>query len=277
MSGLKSYLEDFKFLTNEKSLREAAMPSLSLQHKNKVRVGLPVLLNKNKMPVKVKPVVATTPSKPKAFEDFEFLVTGSHVKPLAEAGEKYGPGQTIGDRKTIRANAFKKREVVRQQAAQKITQKYGPQKSAKFAVKESQEAQLVADIKAFQNGSFVEGLLRSSRERDLSEGAPYIGGAGIDSLGLNQPGLNAQPKSSGDRPISTIAREIFQDWKKVNYAAKPYLDAMLDLNKITDNYMQDSGASVVAYFLSNASSWKGEVAKRVKKELNAMLKKAYGH
>ena len=35
---------------------------------------------------------------------------------------------------------------------------------------------------------------------------------------------------------------------------------------------QDSGRSVVAYFLANAGTWRGEVARRVKKELNAMIK-----
>jgi len=34
----------------------------------------------------------------------------------------------------------------------------------------------------------------------------------------------------------------------------------------------DSGDSIVRYFLSNASTWRGETARRVKKELNAMLK-----
>jgi len=74
------------------------------------------------------------------------------------------------------------------------------------------------------------------------------------------------------RSLSAIAAEIRQDWKKVNYAAKPYLDAMGSLNSINDNYFMDSGKSIVLYFLSNASSWRGEVAKRVKAELKAMCK-----
>ena len=75
------------------------------------------------------------------------------------------------------------------------------------------------------------------------------------------------------RSLSAIASEIRKDWKPVNFGALPYLNAMSSLNKITDSYGMDSGKSIVAYFLSNASSWRGEVAKRVKKELNAMLKK----
>ena len=75
------------------------------------------------------------------------------------------------------------------------------------------------------------------------------------------------------RPLSTIASEIREDWgPKVNYAAKPYLDAMWALTSITDNYGADSGKSIVAYFLSNASTWRGETAKRIKKELNTLLK-----
>ena len=74
------------------------------------------------------------------------------------------------------------------------------------------------------------------------------------------------------RPLSTIAREVFNDWKKVNYAAKPYLEAMFSLNSIDDKYGMDDARSVVAYFLSNASTWRGPKAKEIKAELKAMLK-----
>jgi len=74
------------------------------------------------------------------------------------------------------------------------------------------------------------------------------------------------------RSLYVIAREIRSDWKNVNYAAKPYLDAMGQLDSIKDNYYMDSGKSVVAYFLSNATSWRGDKAKAIKAELKAMLK-----
>ena len=80
------------------------------------------------------------------------------------------------------------------------------------------------------------------------------------------------------RPLYEIAREIRQNWKKsisgtdLNYAAKPYLEAMETLDKISDRYIMDSASSIVAYFLGNASTWRGETAKRVKAELNQMLK-----
>lgn len=75
-----------------------------------------------------------------------------------------------------------------------------------------------------------------------------------------------------NRPLYEIAAEIRKDWKNVNYAAKPYLDAMASLNQITDNYGLDSAKSVVLYFLCNAGTWRGETAKRVKAELKAISK-----
>ena len=72
------------------------------------------------------------------------------------------------------------------------------------------------------------------------------------------------------RPLYEIAREIRKDLKNVYFGAVPYLDAMSTLDSIEDNYMFDSGKSVVLYFLSNASTWRGETAKRVKAELKKM-------
>jgi hypothetical protein len=74
------------------------------------------------------------------------------------------------------------------------------------------------------------------------------------------------------RPLYEIAREIRRDWKNVNYAAAPYLDAMGSLQTIEDDYFMDSARSVVSYFLCNAGSWRGEVARRVKAELKGMVK-----
>ena len=76
------------------------------------------------------------------------------------------------------------------------------------------------------------------------------------------------------RPLHAIAREVRRDWIKPNFAAVPYLEAMGALDRITDNYYCDDGASVVAYFLSNAGTWRGETAKRVKAELKDMMKHA---
>jgi hypothetical protein len=73
-----------------------------------------------------------------------------------------------------------------------------------------------------------------------------------------------------NRSIRSIALDICKEWEKVNYAARPYLDAMLQLNSINDRYYDDSAKSVVLYFLSNASGFRGERAKALKAELKAL-------
>lgn len=74
------------------------------------------------------------------------------------------------------------------------------------------------------------------------------------------------------RSLSEIASEIYSDWKNANFAAKPYLQAMRNLNSVNDNYYFDSGKDMVIYFLSNANTWRGETARRIKKELKEMIK-----
>lgn len=74
------------------------------------------------------------------------------------------------------------------------------------------------------------------------------------------------------RPLHEIASEIRSDWRNPNFAAKPYLEAMESLNSVCDTYFADSGKSVVSYFLVNAGTWRGDVAKKVKAELKTALK-----
>jgi hypothetical protein len=76
------------------------------------------------------------------------------------------------------------------------------------------------------------------------------------------------------RSLSVIAREIGENWPKVYFGAVPYLSAMLSLDKITDHYGADDARGIVLYFLSNATSWRGPEAKRIKAELNVMLKRS---
>ena len=78
------------------------------------------------------------------------------------------------------------------------------------------------------------------------------------------------------RPIYQIASDIRKEWSKdkngINYAAKPYLNALLSLSSIKDQYGMDSGRDMVLYFLSNASSFRGGQAKSLKLELKQHLK-----
>jgi len=73
------------------------------------------------------------------------------------------------------------------------------------------------------------------------------------------------------RALHEIAKEIRADWKNVHFAAAPYLSAMGSMEKVADDFGMDSGSSIVLYFLSNARSWRGETAKRVKAELRRMV------
>lgn len=73
------------------------------------------------------------------------------------------------------------------------------------------------------------------------------------------------------RSLSTIAKDIRADWRNIYFGAVPYVDAMAELNNISDRYYADSAESVVRYFLANAGTWRGEVARAVKLELKGML------
>ncbi len=73
------------------------------------------------------------------------------------------------------------------------------------------------------------------------------------------------------RPLYEIAREIRTNWRPVYFGAVPYLAAMGQMDKVTENYGDDTGKSVVVYFLANAQGWRGETARRVKMELRLMI------
>lgn len=83
--------------------------------------------------------------------------------------------------------------------------------------------------------------------------------------------MNQQALATAPRPLHVIAADIRKAWQpKVNFAAKPYLDAMAELDTINDNYYLDSAKSVVLYFLANAQTFRGEQAKALKAELKKM-------
>ena len=74
------------------------------------------------------------------------------------------------------------------------------------------------------------------------------------------------------RPLYEIANEIEACWKKVWYGARPYLDTMKDMTSVDQKYGWDSGQSIVLYFLSNAKTFKGEDARRLKAELKTLIR-----
>ena len=76
-----------------------------------------------------------------------------------------------------------------------------------------------------------------------------------------------------NRQISEIAKEIKKEWgSKTSIYAIPYLQAMFSLTDKNSKYGYDSASSIVNYFLSNASTFRGEKAKVLKLELKAIIK-----
>jgi hypothetical protein len=78
-------------------------------------------------------------------------------------------------------------------------------------------------------------------------------------------------KSGQVRPLHVIARDIRRNWPNVWFGAKPYLEALECLYSISDNYGLDSAKSIVLYFLSNAATWRGPEARRIKAELKGLV------
>lgn len=84
---------------------------------------------------------------------------------------------------------------------------------------------------------------------------------------------------TGPRPLHEIADDIRADWsaqgKGVSPYAMPYLAAMSQLESVDGMYAADSAASIVRYFLANATTWRGPKAREIKAELNKMIKGKY--
>jgi len=82
------------------------------------------------------------------------------------------------------------------------------------------------------------------------------------------------------RPLHRIAADILQEWGPLAHSSQspyirdciPYVEAMHELTKISDMYGLDDAEDVVLRFLTNAASWRGEKARKIKNELNCHLK-----
>ena len=76
------------------------------------------------------------------------------------------------------------------------------------------------------------------------------------------------------KTLREIAQIIKQDWNPVYFSAKPYLDAMEQLDSVDESIGYDDGVSIVSYFLINAKQWKGSVAREVKAYLKKLTEEA---
>jgi hypothetical protein len=90
--------------------------------------------------------------------------------------------------------------------------------------------------------------------------------AELDGLPVHK----SEAKTDGPRTLRAIAREIRADWKNVYFGAVPYLEAMEQLDSVDDQFFAEDGKTQVLYFLSNAQTWRGDTARRVKAELKKM-------
>ena len=73
------------------------------------------------------------------------------------------------------------------------------------------------------------------------------------------------------RSLCAIAVDIRHNWPVPYFGAVPYLQAMACLDTIQDHFGCDDGKSVVLYFLSNATTWRGEQARKLKAELKSIV------
>lgn len=91
---------------------------------------------------------------------------------------------------------------------------------------------------------------------------------------LTMINIETLPTEIKTKSLNEIVRIIKRDWAKINFSAVPYLEALSCLGSLKENYIADSGVSVALYFLGNAGSWRGPVAKIVKTELKERIKLA---
>lgn len=78
------------------------------------------------------------------------------------------------------------------------------------------------------------------------------------------------------RSLREIALEIDAECRGKSWYpyAEAYVVPMMTLDTMQDNYYEDTAESIVSYALANLQSWRGENARRIKSELNVMLKQA---
>lgn len=82
------------------------------------------------------------------------------------------------------------------------------------------------------------------------------------------------------RPLSAIGAEMvpllraLPESHMARWAGLAQAVPICSLDKITDNYFEDSAQYVVACLLGNITGWRGEDAKRIRTELKAHLAQA---
>jgi hypothetical protein len=73
------------------------------------------------------------------------------------------------------------------------------------------------------------------------------------------------------RKVREIAADIRATWKNIYFGAEPYVEAMEQFDSPDDTYICEKGSGILRRFLVNAARWRGEDARRIKAEINALL------
>ena len=92
-----------------------------------------------------------------------------------------------------------------------------------------------------------------------------------DSSGVQHVVVVHVTDTKAPRTIKAVATEIYKTWKAPYFGARPYLLAMMSLTDRTSMYGCEDAKGIVAYFLSNATTWRGEDARRIKAELKSIV------
>lgn len=71
--------------------------------------------------------------------------------------------------------------------------------------------------------------------------------------------------------ISVLFRMVRKDWKNTYFGAVPYIDALLCCQSLDSMYGVETARDLIPYFLANANTWRGDVARMIKKELKRRL------
>jgi len=81
------------------------------------------------------------------------------------------------------------------------------------------------------------------------------------------------PEQVSGMSLSAIARFIARDWPRPYFGSVPYIEAMLSLESLDENFGFDSAREIVQRFLANAQTYRGPDARVIKAELNTRLRK----
>lgn len=99
----------------------------------------------------------------------------------------------------------------------------------------------------------------------------------METKQIKTAGLELNEELAGHILATHSPRELAQiiraDWKpSIYFGAVPYLDAMNTMESFKQQFGCDDGDSIGLYFLSNAKTWRGDVAKLVKRRIKELTK-----